>query len=133
MDRMNHDNPLAAVSPYISTPPCGEMGLSSGETCQFGYLNVAKFVCTDGIGNVNGDYGKLQEVIYLMTRVLDNSVEYSLSRYPDPISSDIARLKRKIGIGVCGLSDLFLAHNLPYDTEEACVLARDVLSYINYI
>src|SRR3989344_5963121 len=132
MERMNRDNPLANISPYVSTPPCSEMGLSAGETCQFGYLNLARFVRPGGNGEAEMDYAKLADATCLMTRVLDNAVEYSISRYPDPISADVARLKRKIGIGVCGLSDMFLRYNMPYDSDEARVIARDVLSFINY-
>jgi ribonucleoside-diphosphate reductase alpha chain len=42
-------------------------------------------------------------------------------------------MKRKMGIGVCGLADMLIALRLPYDSQEARELARDVLSFINYI
>ena len=127
LERMNKDNPVAVISPYINIPPCAEMGLAWGETCQFGYINLAKFTTAEGI-----DDDRLKEIVYLLTRVLDNGVELNLGRYPDFESTKIARLKRKIGISVCGLADLLLIHDLPYDSEEARQLARDVLAFINY-
>lgn len=128
LERINGDNPVPAIGRYITTPPCGEMGLAEGETCQFGYLNLVKFI--DDQGQVN--YDQLRDVTALTTRVLDNAVEYSIGNYPTLTSANVARLKRKIGIGVCGLDEMLLNAGLPYDSDEARTLARDVLSFINY-
>ena len=132
LERMNNDNPLAEISKYSSTPPCCEMGLAEGETCHFGYINLFKFVRNRDKA-VDIDYEKLRNVTELMVRVLDNAIEYSIPRYPTVISADVIKMKRKIGIGVCGLADLLLTHNLPYDSKEARELARDVISFINYV
>ncbi len=127
LQRMNRDNPLSDTEPYISTPPCGEMGLVEGETCQFAYLNLARFVRSGTI-----DYETIARVVILTTRVLDNAIEYSIPRYPTNRSSHIAMLKRKIGIGVCGLADLLIILGIPYDSHEGRTLARDVLSFVTY-
>lgn len=131
LERMNHDNALAEISKYVSTPPCAEMGLAEGETSQFGYLNLRNFVRRSGKA-VTVDYDKVECVTTLLTRALDNAIEYSMQRYPTSVSRDIARLKRKMGIGVCGLADMLIALKLPYDSQEARNVARDVLSFVNY-
>jgi ribonucleoside-diphosphate reductase alpha chain len=128
MDRINKDNPLEKLSRYVCTPPCGEMGLSEGETCQFGYINLAAFV--DHEGNV--DYDKLKKVVITLTRVLDNAIEMSLANYPTEISTNMARLKRKIGIGVCGLADFLLKQSLSYNSNEGVDAAKEVLSFLNF-
>lgn len=127
LERMNKDNPLVGIAPYISAPPCAEMGLTAGETCQFAYINISKFVTPDGI-----DYKKLAAVTRVVTRALDNAVEIGLGNFPHPKSTEIARLKRKIGIAASGLADMLLYYDLPYDSDEARQLTRDVLSFINY-
>ncbi len=127
LERMNKDNPLVGIAPYISAPPCAEMGLSEGETCQFAYINISKFVTPEGI-----DYEKLGAVTQVVTRALDNAVEIGLGNFPHPKSTEIARLKRKIGIAASGIADTLLFYDLPYDSDEARQLARDVLSFINY-
>ncbi len=132
LERMNKDNPVSNVSKYVTTPPCSEMGLAEGETCQFGYINLAQFTSVQSDGQVRIDYSKLSSVTRLLTRVLDNAIEHSISRYPTEISTSIAQLKRKIGIGVCGLADMLIACGLPYDSSEARALGRDILSFINY-
>jgi ribonucleoside-diphosphate reductase alpha chain len=132
LERMNNDNSIAEISRYVSTPPCAEMGLAEGETSQFGYINLHRFVKNMGT-TAAIDYDKLERVTQLLTRALDNAIEYSLPRYPTSVSADIARLKRKMGIGVCGLADMLIALKYPYDSQEARNMARDVLSFINYI
>ncbi len=127
LERMNKDNPLVSIAPYVSAPPCAEMGLSEGETCQFAYINISKFVTHDGI-----DYEKLGAVTRVVTRALDNAVEIGLGNFPHPKSTEIARLKRKIGIAASGIADTLLFYDLPYDSDEARQLARDILSFINY-
>ncbi len=129
--KMKRDNPVAQLGKYVRTPPCAEMGLTEGETCHFGYLNLRRFV--QGYGaSATIDYDKLRSVTRLLTRVLDNAIEYSIPRYPTKISANVARMKRRIGIGVCGLADMLLAFDLPYDLHEARVLAREIISFINY-
>lgn len=128
LDRMNADNPVEALSAYTSTPPCSEMGLAPGETCQFGYINLSKFVTPSGV-----DWLKLALATTVMTRGLDNAIEVSCGGYPDPESLRLATLKRKIGIGVCGLADALIQSNIAYDSEAAKLFARDMLSYINFV
>jgi len=131
LERMNQDNPLTKGSAYTATPPCAEMGLAEGETCHFGYINLRKLVKRSG-NQAEVDYDKLKRVTQVLTRALDNAVEYSIPRYPTQISSEITKEHRKLGIGVCGLADMLLAFHLPYDSQGARTLTRDILSFINY-
>jgi len=128
LDRMNQDNPVADLIPYTSTPPCSEMGLSPGETCQFGYLNIASMLQADG----TFDWQKLEHATQVLTRALDNAVEASMDGFPDPVSKEIALFKRKIGIGICGVADTLIRMGLPYESTEAQQLVRNILSFINY-
>lgn len=128
LDRMNADNPVRTLSSYTSTPPCSEMGLAPGETCQFGYINLGKFVTPTGI-----EYAHLAEATAIMTRALDNAIEVSIHGYPDVESQRLAQLKRKIGIGVCGLADALIQLGVPYGSEEGRVIARNLLSHINFV
>ncbi len=132
LERMNKDNPIAEIHRYVSTPPCAEMGLAEGETCIFGYINLRKLIKRKGTTS-EIDYDKLRSITQLLTRVLDNAIEYSLPRYPIALSAHISKMKRRMGIGVCGLAEMLIALKLPYDSQEARCTARDALSFINYI
>jgi ribonucleoside-diphosphate reductase alpha chain len=129
-DRMDQANPTPHVGGYVSTAPCAEVGLTTGETCQFGYLNLGRFHA--GQGSVPVDLDALGQAVTILVRALDDAVEASLPLYPHQLSAQVMTAKRKIGVGVCGLADLLLQAELPYDSEEGRELARDVIAFVNY-
>jgi ribonucleoside-diphosphate reductase alpha chain len=129
-DRMDQANPTPRVGGYVSTAPCAEVGLTLGETCQFGYLNLGRFHTSTGGMPINLDL--LAETVTTLVRALDDAVEASLPFYPHPLSTSVMAAKRKIGVGVCGLADLLLEARLPYDSKEGRALARDVIAFVNY-
>lgn len=131
MDRMNRDNSTPGLAPYTSTAPCAEVGLAPGESCQFGYINVGKFISEDDGKSIN--YSELELMTRLMTRVLDNALEISIDKYFHPTSQHIMRAKRKIGVGICGLADMFIKMGIPYDSDQARQAALDIVAFINYV
>ncbi|RMI39318.1 hypothetical protein EBO15_30025 [Actinomadura harenae] len=131
-DRMAAGNPTPNIGPLVSTAPCAEVGLAAGETCQFGYLNLAAFHRPNRSA-VPVDLDALAATTRTLVRALDNAIEASLSRYPHAASARIMRAKRKIGVGICGLADLLLAAGIPYGSAQARRLAQEVIGYVNYI
>lgn len=127
LHRMNKDNPTPGIGEYVGTAPCAEVGLAPGESCIFGYVNVGAFYDN---GDIN--FPLLSEVTGRMVRALDNALELSIDRYPHPQNSSIMRAKRKIGVGICGLSDLLIQMGIPYDSEKAFELSRDIVAFINF-
>lgn len=128
VDRLNDDNQVPSAGEYESLAPCGEVGLSSGETCQFSYINLGEFVKNGKI-----DYEELEKTIFLAVRFLDDIVEYNISRYSNDTSKNITKNKRKIGLGACGFADLLKSLKLAYDSEQARNIAENLFSHINYI
>lgn len=129
-DRMNEANPTPDVGEYVSTAPCAEVGLVAGETCQFGYVNLGRL--HTGTGDVPVDLDALADTVHTLVRALDDAIEASLAHYPNPLSAQVMSVKRKIGVGVCGLADLLLAAGLPYDSADGRQLATEVLAFVNY-
>lgn len=127
IDRLNEDNQAPNVGEYKSLAPCGEVGLVEGETCQFSYINLGQFL-------VNGkiDYNELEKVSKTAVRGLDDVLEYNISRYENKTSQQVARDRRKVGVGICGFADLLAQMHLPYMSEEAKQIAEDLISFINY-
>ncbi len=128
LDRLNIDNPTPGVGLYTATAPCAEVGLVPGETCQFGYININAFIKEDG----SIDYQELSRVSEIMVRALDNVVELSIERYSVEESAEIMLAKRKIGVGICGLADMLINLGIPYSSNEARELTRDIISFVNY-
>jgi ribonucleoside-diphosphate reductase alpha chain len=132
LDRVNQGNPTPAVGNYIAVAPCGEVGLAAGESCQFGYINIAKFFIKKDGSKIEFDFDKLKRVTQLMVRALDNALEVSIDHYAFSEQQAIMRAKRKIGIGICGLADLLIRCGLSYADQEARILAQDIVAFINY-
>lgn len=128
--QMDRANPAPHIGSYVSTAPCAEVGLTTGETCQFGYLNLGRFHA--GHGSVPVDLDALATTTTVLVRALDDAVEASLPLYPHPLSARVMTAKRKIGVGICGLADLLLQARLPYGSKEGRGLARDVTAFVNY-
>ena len=129
IDRLNRDNPTPGVGLYVCTAPCAEVGLMVGESCQFGYINLGKFV--NGQSDIN--YEGLERLTRLMTRSLDNALEFSIEYYGHPINQQVMSAKRKIGVGICGLADLLLQLRLPYNDLQARQVAKDIITFVNYV
>jgi len=131
LNRMNDRNPTPGIGMYQTTAPCAEVGLAPGETCQFGYVNLGKFIKYNGI-KVEIDYDRLATTSRIMTRVLDNCLELSLQKYTTPKSESIMRLKRKIGVGVCGVADMLVRMGIPYSGDEGVRNVQNAIAWVNY-
>lgn len=127
LDRMKRDNPTPGLGEYTGTAPCSEVGLAPGESCQFGYINLAAFYHHREL-----DLAGLQETTALMVRALDDALELSISKYAHPKNSEVMRAKRKIGVGICGLADLLAKMGLSYSSAEARSLMLDIITFINF-
>ena len=130
LSRLNDDNPTPLVGLYQTTAPCAEVGLLPGETCTFGYINLAKFVTKSE--NPELDFQSLQSTVSLLTRALDNVVEISNQKFSVAESRKVMEAKRKIGIGICGFADMLIALNLSYTQPQARDMLQDILNFISY-
>jgi len=131
LDRYNADNAVAEQSPYVTTAPCAEVGLAAGETCVFGYINVAACL-TESAGELHLDDELVERATRCLTRVLDDAVEESVSGSPNAITASVMRLTRKIGIGLCGYADALLLMGLDYGSDEGTAVLNRTLSLINH-
>lgn len=129
LERYNSGNPLATCSPYVTTAPCAEVGLSPGEVCVFGYINLAACLSEDS-GCL--DFSLLGDVADTLTRVLDDALELSIIGSPVALTSSVLTAKRKIGISVCGLADVLLWLGIDYGSEASKSLLIDALATVNY-
>ena len=132
LDRINADNKvLSAYGPMISTNPCGEQPLLGYESCNLGSINLAKFhVKNLGARDWNDEinWGRLIQVVNLATHFLDNVID--ANEYSIPEIAQMTRATRKIGLGVMGFADLLVKLRIPYDSELAREVGRELMQGI---
>jgi len=130
IDKINDGlaNPVPKLGPIESTNPCGEQPLYPYDACNLGSIFLNYFV-SDDEGEAKIDWNSLKETVRLSVRFLDNVIE--VNPYPLRQIWETVRSIRRIGLGIGGWADMLYLMGVPYNSDEALVLARKVMKTIN--
>jgi len=129
IDRMNStlSNPVPSFGPIESTNPCGEQPLYPFDSCNLGSINLARMLKGKN-DHYEIDWEKLKRITRLGTRFLDDVID--VNRYPLPQVEKTTKAIRRIGLGVMGWADMLIKLGIPYDSNEALLLAEKVMKFI---
>jgi len=129
IDRINEGtaNPVPSLGPIESTNPCGEQPLYPNDSCNLGSIFLTFFVKEEN-GKKEVDWEKLDKVTRMAIRFLDDVIDVNPYTIDEIRKTTLAI--RRIGLGVGGWSDLLIQLGIPYDSDEALLLAEKIMKAI---
>jgi ribonucleoside-diphosphate reductase alpha chain len=99
--------------------------------CNLASIALPKFIETDLLGNaVRFDHQKLYEVTKVITRNLNKIID--VNYYPVVEAETSNKRHRPIGIGIQGLADAFILLRMPFDSDQAQQLNKEIFETIYY-
>jgi len=110
--------------PVMGTNPCGKAVLSPYDVCDLGSLVLPNFIT----GTVNTNWKKLEEVIKLAVRFLDDIID--VNKYVLKEVDIKAHNSRRIGLGVMGLAEYLFAKGLKYGSKKASIEIERLLRFL---
>jgi len=125
--RGNFKRAWTAKAPFLTTNPCGEIGLSAYEPCCLGHHNLTMFVTRSANGVVEFDFDKFEINARLAVRVQDNIHTVNEGRQALRQQEEAAKDYRRLGIGITGLADMLVMLGLRYDSKEALALVERIM------
>ena len=104
----------------------GKESVNETAVCNLASIALSKYVNK----NKTFNHKKLYEVAYQATINLNNVIETNY--YPSESARFSNFLHRPIGLGIQGLADVFFLMNIPYDSDEAKKINKEIFETIYY-
>lgn len=102
--------------------------------CNLGSINLGKCVEIDdsegGSGKAQFNYDKLGEIISVAMPLLDRVIDINF--YPTESAKASNEKWRPVGLGIMGLQDVFFKLGLPFDSEEARQVSKNISEEVYY-
>ena len=126
LDEINRHNPTPKEGIIEASNPCGEVPLLAYESCNLGSINLSNMSNED---ESDVDWEKLRKTVRTGVHFLDNIID--VNEFPLPEIEEKTKGNRKIGLGVMGFAELLIQLNIPYDSNQALKIAKEIMKFIN--
>jgi ribonucleoside-diphosphate reductase alpha chain len=113
----------------IITSQCAEI-IEYSDTKKYACCVLASIVLSSYVKEGTFDHQKLSEVVKVVTRNLNKVIE--INYYPVEETRTSNMSERPIGIGIQGLADVFFKMGIPYDSDEAIKLDKEIMETIYF-
>jgi ribonucleoside-diphosphate reductase alpha chain len=124
LDNTERGNTVPNFGKLDATNPCGEIALFPYESCNLTSIDLARHLKGKKI-----DWDDLKETVRLGVRFLDNMIE--VNTYPVPeIEATVKNGNRRIGLGVMGFAHVLYRMGIPYNSNDAVKLAKELSKFI---
>jgi ribonucleoside-diphosphate reductase alpha chain len=127
IDKMKNYNHMFGYDEFKigGTNACSELSLPDGGACLLGSHNLSAYINRNGKFDFD-EFSRCVELSVLyMNEVLQDSIDNK--RYPLERQLEVAKRWRQLGIGVMGFADMLMRLDIPYESDEAIYLAREIV------
>lgn len=133
IDRVRTYNLVSGYNEYIIniSNPCAEYFGNDGNSCLLQSINLYNIVCNKFSDNVYIDYNKLERLVRLSIRMMNQTQDYGYDMLPLDKNRKNVDDWRSIGLGVFGLADMLIAMKIRYGSKEALDVISDIFNKIN--
>ena len=91
---------------------------------------IGSIVLKNYVKNSAFDFEDLRKHVKVLTKNLDRSIDVMAYAVPEAETSN--KRRRPVGVGVQGLQDVFFKLKMPFDSEQACKLNREIFEHIYF-
>lgn len=132
VDRLRNYNLMEFVDDYQieTTNPCGEQPLPKHGACNLCSINISEYVLDPWTDNACIDYISLGKDLEEIVSEMDKVLEENANRHALPEQREMALKYRNIGIGIMGLSDMFVKMGLKYGSPDSIGIASHLMRFI---
>lgn len=132
-NRLRNYNAMEKIDSYQieTTNPCGEQPLPKHGACNLGSINLSEYVLNPFTPNAMFDYDALYHDIPFIVSAMDDVVSENMQRHALPEQRYMAEHYRNIGIGIMGMSDMFIKMSCTYGDEKSIRTIKQIMKLLS--
>lgn len=104
----------------------GEEPLPAGGSCLLGAVNLSEFVKNPFTSKAEFDFNSFKETVKQSVIALNEVLDEGINLHPLQQQKDSVKNWRQIGLGLMGISDMFIKLNIKYGSQKSLDLSGQI-------